>query len=276
VAEELGELSAALGDPQWKAAMDSEFSALVHNKTWHLVPPTPGQNLIDCKWVFKIKCKADDTIDRSKAHLVVKGFKQCYNIDYDDTFSPVVKFATIHLFLSIVVSRGWCLCQMDVQNAFHHGVLEEDVYMKQLPRFQDPSKPLYHCKLDKALYGLKQTPRAWYSRRSLKLQTFGFIPSKADISLFIYMKGTITIYLLIYVDDIIIRSSSPATVDALLADLKTNFAIKDLGDLHYFLGIEVKKVDDDIIDSREVCHRHSSSCQHAIMQTSSYTSLCIE
>jgi hypothetical protein len=90
------------------------------------------------------------------------------------------------------------------------------------------------------------------------------------------MKGTITTYLLIYVDDIIISSSSPAAVDALLADLKTNFAIKDLGDLHYFLGIEVKKVDDGIIDSREVCHRHSSSCQHAIKQTSSYTSLYVE
>jgi hypothetical protein len=125
VVEQLRDLFAALGDPQWNAAMDFEFSALVHNKTWHLVPPAPGRNLIDCKWVFKIKRKADDTIDHYKAHLVAKGFKQRYGIDYDDTFSLVEEFATIRLVISIVVSRGWCLHQLDVQNAFVHGVLEE-------------------------------------------------------------------------------------------------------------------------------------------------------
>jgi hypothetical protein len=84
IAEEPGDLSAALGDPRWKAAMNSEFYALVRNKTWHLVPPAPGQNLIDCKWVFKIKRKADGTIDHYKARLIAKGFKQLYSIDYDD------------------------------------------------------------------------------------------------------------------------------------------------------------------------------------------------
>jgi hypothetical protein len=140
---------------------------------------------------------------------------------------------------------------LDVQNVFLHDVLEEDIYMKQPPSFEDPSKPHYHCKLDKALYGLKQAPRAWYSRLSSKLQALGFVSSKADISLFMYKKGSITIFLLVYVDDIIVTSSSSAAVDALLVDLKADFALKDLGPLHYFLGIQVKDTSDGILLSQE-------------------------
>jgi hypothetical protein len=114
ISEQPGDLSAALSDPHWKAAMDSKLSALVCNKTWHLVPPMSGQNLIDCKWVYKIKRKVDGSIDRYKACLVDKGFKKHYGIDYDDTLSPVVKVAIIQLVLSIVVSRCWCLRQLDV------------------------------------------------------------------------------------------------------------------------------------------------------------------
>ena len=127
------------------------------------MPPRLGRNLIDCKWVYRIKKKSDGTIDRYKARLVAKGFKQMYGIDYEHTFSPVVKAATIRLVLSIAVSRGWSLRQLDVQNVFLHGVLEEEVYMKQPPGFEDKDAPSYVCKLDKALYGLKQAPRAWCS-----------------------------------------------------------------------------------------------------------------
>jgi hypothetical protein len=116
-----------------------------------------------------VKHKVDGTIDRYKACLVVKDFNQRYGIDYEDTFSPVVKMATICIILSIVVSRNWCLHQLDVQNVFLHGVLEEDVYMKQLPRYVDPSKPMHVCKLDKVLYRLKQAPRSWCRQLSAKL-----------------------------------------------------------------------------------------------------------
>jgi hypothetical protein len=163
----------------------------------------------------------------------------------------VVKFATIGLVLSLVVSEGWSLHQLNVQNTFLHGVLEEEVYMKQPPEFVDPSRPTYQCKLDKALYGLKQAPRTWYARLSFKLHALGFTPSKANVSLFIYKKGSITVYFLVYVDDIIVTSSSSAAIDALLCDLKEDFSLKDLGPLHYFLGIEVKPSENGLLLTKE-------------------------
>jgi hypothetical protein len=154
--------------------MEEEYDALLKNKTWHLVPPNMSKNIIDCKWVYRVKKNADGTIDRYKARLVAKGYKQGYGIDYEDTFSPVVKAATIRTVLAITVSRGWVLRQLDVKNAFLHGVLEEEVYMRQPPRFEDQNAPNYICKLGKALYGLKQAPRAWFSHLSSKLHALRF------------------------------------------------------------------------------------------------------
>jgi histone deacetylase 1/2 len=215
------------------------------------VPPSQGKNIIDCKWVFKIKRKSDGSIERYKARLVAKGFKQRYGIDYEDTFSPVVKIATVRLVLSVAVSRGWNLRQLDVQNAFLYGVLEEEVYMRQPPGFEKMSVPNYVCRLDKAIYGLKQAPRAWYSRLSSKLLKLGFRMSRSDTSLFIYSKSGITIFMLIYVDDIIVTGSSQEAITALLCDLKKDFALKDLGELNYFLGIEVRKDKEGIVLAQE-------------------------
>jgi hypothetical protein len=227
--------------------MDLEHSVLLRNDTWHLVLATQANNIFDCKWVFKVKKKADDFVDRYKAHLVAKGFKQRYDIDYDDTFSPIIKAATIRLVLSLAVSRNWCLHQLDVHNTFLHGVLEEEVYMRQRPGYGDTSHPGFVCKLDKTLYGLKQVPRVWYSRLSSKLLQLGFRSSKTDTSLFILHRGSIWMYLLIYVDDIIVASSSIVVVDNLLRQLRAEFAPRDLGPLSYFLGIEVAKCSNGLL-----------------------------
>lgn len=151
------------------------------------------------------------------------------------------------LFCSVAVSRGWSLRPLDVHNAFLHRVLEEEVYMKQPPGYENPSNPRYVCKLDKALYGLKQTPRAWYSRLSNKLCDLGFRGSKADTSLFYFNKGDLTMFLLMYVDDIIVVSSKEDVVSVLLQNLQKDFALKDRGELHYFLGIKVTKASNGIL-----------------------------
>jgi histone deacetylase 1/2 len=123
--------------------------------------------------------------------------------------------------------------------------------MYQPPRYTDKTHLSYVCKLDKTLYGLKQAPRAWYARLCNKLVRLGFIPSKADTSLFCYHKGGYTLFVLVYVDDIIVASSSQIATNALLQDLQHEFALKDLGDLHYFLGIEVKRTQEGLVMSQQ-------------------------
>ncbi|XP_071685432.1 uncharacterized protein [Lolium perenne] len=238
-ASEPRNLQDALGTPHWKDAMDIEYSALIKNDTWQLVPPSTGVNVIDSKWVFKVKHNSDGSIERYKARLVAKGFRQRYGQDYEKTFSPVVKPTTIRLLLSLAVSRGWHLRQLDIQNAFLNGVLEEEVFMRQPPGFEDPSRPRHLCRLQKAIYGLKQAPRAWHARLSSVLGSIGFRPSTADTSLFILSRSNITMFLLVYVDDIIVVSSSASATDRLILEMRSAFAVKDLGPLHYFLGLEV-------------------------------------
>jgi Reverse transcriptase (RNA-dependent DNA polymerase) len=139
--------------------MQLEINALAANKTWILVHPPPSQHVVGCKWVFKIKKRADDTIERYKARLVVKGYHQ-QGVDYNETFSPVVCPTTIYLVFSLAISQQWHVRQLDVQNAFLHGDLLEPVYMQQPPRFIDSTHPDHVCLLSKSLYGLKQSLRA--------------------------------------------------------------------------------------------------------------------
>jgi hypothetical protein len=239
-----------LADPNWRAAMAEEFQALIDNGTWRLVPLPSGANVVSGKWIFKHKYHSDGTLARHKARWVVRGFSQQHGIDYDETFSPVVKPATIRAVLSIVVSRTWPIHQLDVKNAFLHGHLDETVYCQQSPGFIDPAHPDYVCHLQKSLYGLKQAPRAWYQRFATFLRRLGFVASTSDTSLFVLKEGASIAYLLLYVDDIVLAASSSTLLQHIMAKLSSEFAMTNLGDLHHFLGISVTRSPDGLFLSQ--------------------------
>ncbi|KAM1659561.1 hypothetical protein COP2_002715 [Malus domestica] len=187
--------------------MQEEFNALLHTQTWSLVPYHSSQNIVGCKWVFRIKRKPDGSIDRYKAWLVAKGFHQQEGLDYTETFSPVAKPVTIRLLLTLAAQFDWFLHQLDVSNAFLHGTLSESVFMQQPPGFADSTKPHHVCQLHKSLYGLKQAPRAWYDKLHAALASLGFVGSQSDHSLFV-KKDKALVFVLVYVDDILVTGPS--------------------------------------------------------------------
>ena len=168
------------------------------------------------KWIFRHKLHSDGTLDRYKARWVLRGFTQRPGVDFDETFSPVVKPATIRTVLSLVLSNNWPIHQLDVKNAFLHGTLSETVFCSQPTGFVDVAHPDHICRLNKSLYGLKQAPRAWYSCFAAHLQTLGFLEAKSDTSLFIYRRNSGTAYLLLYVDDIVLPPQLACFVSFLL------------------------------------------------------------
>ncbi|KAJ4767139.1 hypothetical protein LUZ62_077514 [Rhynchospora pubera] len=228
-------------DPAWQQAMAAEIDALARNKTWSLVPPPVEQKIVGCKWVFKIKRKQDGSVERYKARLVAKGFHQQPGVDFMETYSPVVRPSTIRLALTVAVASNWTIRQLDVHNAFLHGDLVEKVYMSQPQGFIDQAHPNYVCELHKSLYGLKQAPRAWFQKLSTSLTSLGFSSSKYDPSLFVSHQNGITLLILVYVDDIIITGNNHTAVQSCISQLQQDFALKDLGPLHFFLGIEAKQ-----------------------------------
>ncbi|PRQ43270.1 putative RNA-directed DNA polymerase [Rosa chinensis] len=231
----------ALGDPKWRKAMEEEMEALQKSNTWQLVPPPQGKKAVGCRWVFTVKHNADGSVNRYKARLVAKGFTQTYGIDYDETFAPVAKMNTIRVLLSFAANLNWPLRQFDVKNAFLHGELTEEVYMSLPPGYVAASPGDFVCKLRKSLYGLKQSPRAWFGRFSQFMRKVGYKQSNSDHTLFLkHQQGKVTA-LIIYVDDMVITGNDTVEMDRLQRQLASEFEMKDLGELKYFLGIEVAR-----------------------------------
>ena len=160
--------------------MIDEFLTPIRNRTWSLVSLPNGRKTIGCKWVFKVKENSNGTINKYKVRLVAKGFHQVAGFDFNETFSPVVKPTTIRVVLTIALAKNWVVRQLDINNAFLNGDLQEEVFMEQPPRFMDPKQPHLVCKLHKSLYGLKQAPRAWFEKLRNALIAFGFITTRSD------------------------------------------------------------------------------------------------
>eukprot|EP00268_Persea_americana_P015414 TRINITY_DN17101_c0_g1_i5.p1 TRINITY_DN17101_c0_g1~~TRINITY_DN17101_c0_g1_i5.p1 ORF type:complete len:525 (+),score=94.13 TRINITY_DN17101_c0_g1_i5:1509-3083(+) len=233
----------AKGNSEWQEAMQEEISALNKNSTWELVPKPKNAELVTCKWVYKLKKRADGTIDRHKARLVARGFSQQYGVDYEETFSPVAKMVTIRTIISLAAYKCWKLWQLDVKNAFLYGELDRDIFMEQPQGFISKEFPDHVCRLKKALYGLKQAPRAWYGKIAQYLDFCGFKSSSADPSLFIKKTPTMCTILLLYVDDMIITGDDNAEITRLQEALSIRFEMKSLGEASCFLGLEVEKSD---------------------------------
>ena len=177
-------------------------------------------------------------MDRYKARLIALGNKQEYGVDYEETFAPVAKMTMIRTILAIAASQSWRLHQMDVKNAFLHGDLKEKIYMK-LPSSMTTSSPHDVCKLRHSLYGLKQAPCTWFEKFHSTLLSFNFTQSQYDSSLFLHTSTLGIVILLVYVDDIIITGTDCGLITKLQQLLHATFHMKDLGQLTYFLGLEV-------------------------------------
>ncbi|CAM8984711.1 unnamed protein product [Rhodiola kirilowii] len=235
--------------------MQNEIIALQDNHTWDIVDLPEGKHAIGCKWVYKVKRHSDGTIERYKARLVAKGYTQEEGLDYHETFAPVIKMTTIRTVLKIAASNHWPLFQMNVNNAFLHGTLDEEVYMTLSPGHSSLYKGQKKvCRLKKSLYGLKQASRQWFSKFTESIESLGFKQSLHDYSLFTYDKEGQFLILLVYVDDVILTGTSSSLIQQVKEFIHATFKIKDLGLLKYFLGIEVARSDSGIFINQRKCH----------------------
>ncbi|KAM2935575.1 hypothetical protein COP2_033275 [Malus domestica] len=192
--------------------MAYELRGLEENKTWSLVQLPPGKKAVGSRWIYKIKFKADGSVERYKARLVARGFTQTFGVAYKETFAPVAKMNSVKVLLSIVVNCGWTLYQMDVKNAFLQGELQEEVYIQPPPGSNGIQGSMV-CKLHKAIYRLKQSGRAWYAKLSSVLEKAGFLRSNADSSLFVRTSTSGKLVVFIYVDDLIITEDSATEIE---------------------------------------------------------------
>jgi hypothetical protein len=217
--------------------MKGEHQALQENLTWDIVSCAPDIKPIGCKWVYYVKLNYDGSLNRYKARFIALGNKQKYGIDYDETFAPVAKMTVVRTILSIAASNEWSLHQMDVKNVFLHGDLTEDIYMTPPQGLFSSSKGVSKFKC--SLYSLKQALRAWYEKFCSTLLGFSLTEIQYHSSLFIHSTSIRIVLLLLYVDDMVITGFDHASIQIVKQQLQASFHMKDLGNLHYFLGLEV-------------------------------------
>ena len=235
---------------EWYHAIDAEMKSLLENETWSLEKLPSGKRAIDNKWIFKLKRDVTGKVERYKARLVAKGCSQRKGFDYDETYAPVAGLTTLRLLISIINKKALQAHQMDVKNAFLQGNLKEEIYMKQ-PKGQIKNFDLV-CRLTKSLYGLKQAPRAWNLRFETFIRSLGLMNSESDKCLYIGTDNDVLIYLLLYVDDIIIATNDLQKLLKIKKELAEEFKMKDLGKLHSYLGLKIDIRDDGIFLSQPV------------------------
>jgi hypothetical protein len=194
--------------------------------------------VVSSKWLFKIKHVAERSIEKYKERFVALGFSQKEGIDYEETFTLVARYTSIITIIALAAKMKWNLYQMDVKTTFLNGVIEEKVYIEQPQGFEVEDRKSHVCKLKKALYGLKQDPRAWYGQIDSFLTSLGFTKSKEDSNLYFKVMNDEPVILLLYVDDLFLTGEEKLITEC-KKRLSSKFEMKDLGLMHYLLGLEV-------------------------------------
>ncbi|GKA47614.1 putative ribonuclease H-like domain-containing protein [Tanacetum coccineum] len=218
---------------------------------WILMDLLIGKRAIGTKWVFKNKKDERGIVIRNKARLVAQGHRQEEGIDYEEVFAPVARIEAIRLFLAYASFMGFLVYQMDVKSAFLYGTIEEEVYVTQPPGFKDPDHPDKVYKVVKALYGLHQAPRAWYETLANYLLGNGFKRGKIDQTLFIKKQKGDILLVQVYVDDIIFGSTNKELCTGFEKLMKDKFQMSSMGELTFFLGLQVQQKDDGIFISQD-------------------------
>ena len=234
----------ALTDDFWISAMQDELNQFVRNDVWDLVPRPENANVVGTKWIFRNKSDEKGIVIRNKARLVAQGYSQVEGVDFDETFAPVARLESIRLLLCIACALKFKLHQMDVKTAFLNGYLQEEVFVEQPKGFEDPHNLTHVYKLKKALYGLKQAPRAWYDRLTQYLISKNYVRGTIDKTLFVKRDEGNIFVAQIYVDDIIFGSTCELKVKEFIDIMSSEFEMSMVGELNYFLGLQVKQKDD--------------------------------
>ncbi|GJZ52077.1 putative ribonuclease H-like domain-containing protein [Tanacetum coccineum] len=241
----------ALQDPSWIEAMQDELLQFKLQKVWTLVDLPNGKRPIGTKWVFRNKKDERGIVIKNKARLVAQGYTQEEGIDYDEVFAPVARIEAIRLFLAYASFKDFVVYQMDVKSAFLYGKIEEEVYVCQPPGFEDPDFPDRVFKVEKALYGLHQAPRAWYETLSINMLDNGFQRGTIDKTLFIRRDKGDILLVQVYVDDIIFGSTKKSLCIEFEKLMHKKFQMSSMGELTFFLGLQVKQKEDRIFISQD-------------------------
>ncbi|GKA03269.1 putative ribonuclease H-like domain-containing protein [Tanacetum coccineum] len=240
-----------LGDPKSTIQTRGKIQKFKLQKVWILVDLLSGKKAIGTKWVFRNKRDERSIVVKNKARLVAQGFRQEEGIDYDEVFAPVARIEAIRLFLAFASFMGFPVYQMDVKSAFLYGTIEEEVYVHQPPGFVDPAHPNKVYKVIKALYGLHQAPRAWYETLSSFLLKNGFRRGTIDKTLFIKKNKSDIMLVQVYVDDIIFGSTTQSMCTEFEDCMHKRFQMSSMGELTFFLGLQVKQQPDGIFISQD-------------------------
>ena len=225
----------------WYNSMKDEMNSMANNQVWDPVELPKGAKVIGCKWVLKTKRDSLGNIERYKVRLVAKGFTQQKGIDYHDPFSLVSKKDSFRIIMALVTHFDMELHQMDVKTTFLNGDLEEDVYMKQLEGFIKNGNDHIVCKLKKSIHGPKQASHQWYLKFHDVISSFSFIENVMDQCIYHKVSGSKIIFLVLYVDDILLASNDLGLLHEVKRFLLQQFDMKDMGEASYVIGIRIER-----------------------------------